>query len=63
MINLVQISDIHTGKEFDHRGNALFEGYQSHDVKLCIALDQWLQEDVWKLDGVSGCDPSDAPLN
>ena len=53
MINLVQISDLHIGEVFNHRGDCWIEGFKSQDIKLCQAFDQWMRNDIWGLENVS----------
>jgi 3',5'-cyclic AMP phosphodiesterase CpdA len=57
MINLVQISDLHIGSLFDNAKGSFASGFNAHDVKLCQALMQFLDEDVYTIEGVS----EDAP--
>jgi len=57
MINLVQISDLHIGPLFDNAKGSFVSGFNAHDVKLCQALMQFLDEDIYAIDGVS----EDAP--
>jgi 3',5'-cyclic AMP phosphodiesterase CpdA len=57
MINLVQISDLHIGSLFDNAKGSFISGFNAHDVKLCQALMQFLDEDIYTIEGVS----EDAP--
>lgn len=53
MINLVQISDLHFGPLFANDEGAYFKGLHPHDVQLCQALMQFLDEDIFTIEGVT----------
>ncbi len=57
MINLVQISDLHIGSLFDNSKGSFVSGFNAHDVKLCQALMQFLDEDIYTIEGVSEDSP------
>jgi len=57
MINLVQISDLHIGSLFDNAKGSFVSGFNAHDVKLCQALMQFLDEDIYTIEGVSEDSP------
>ena len=46
MINLVQISDPHFVGKFFNAKKALISGFSGHDIVLCQALAQCLDEDI-----------------
>lgn len=53
MLNLLQISDLHIGDKFDNAKGAMISGFTAHDIALCRALDQFLDEDIRDIQGVT----------
>jgi hypothetical protein len=53
MINLVQISDLHFGPSCFNAKVGFLSGFYPHDVVLCKALENFLDEDIFQIEGVT----------
>jgi len=60
MINFVQISDLHIGANIGNTSGSPIPGLTAHDISLCTALTQFLDEDVRDIAGVN--DEEDIPV-